>query len=85
MMKVSNASQAQDADVPKSRLKKKPSYLAHTVTIHGGSAHCSGESSGDGHPEIYLDLTEHGRAICPYCSQLFEKLGSTGDTHGGFS
>ena len=44
---------------------------SETVEINEMVAACSGSGGALGHPRVYLNLTPHGRAECPYCSRVF--------------
>ena len=39
-------------------------------------AYCQGEGPSQ-HPGVYLKLPQRGAVVCPYCSQGFEKFGSS--------
>lgn len=41
-----------------------------TITVNHHRVSCDG-GGALGHPRIYLDLGEDGRAVCPYCSRLY--------------
>jgi len=43
------------------------------TTIYEDRAFCKGEGH-IGHPGVFLDLSKKGRAVCPYCSQVFENV-----------
>ncbi len=65
-------------------LKKRkhvPHYVPYTpsekhidlISIYDDTVFCCGDDA-TGHPGVFLDLTKKGRAVCPYCSQIFENV-----------
>lgn len=47
------------------------------IPLDQSSVSCDGGSGSQGHPKIYLDLSEQGHAVCPYCSQTFVTASSS--------
>ena len=43
---------------------------------------CDGGGGALGHPLVYLDLSEDGEAVCPYCSRRYVLAEGAGQGHG---
>ena len=59
-----------NADIPESAPVPKERSI-NVITISTPKAYCHGEGPS-GHPAVFLNLSPKGRAVCPYCSQVFE-------------
>ncbi|MGB0919230.1 MAG: zinc-finger domain-containing protein [Holosporaceae bacterium] len=62
----------------KTRMSQYIPYSANekhidVISIYDDTVFCSGEDTL-GHPGVFLDLSKTGRAVCPYCSQIFENI-----------
>ena len=33
---------------------------------------CEGNRQASGHPRVFLQIDESGKATCPYCSRIFQ-------------
>ena len=40
---------------------------------------CDGGVGAHGHPRVYLQMSDDGQALCPYCDKLYIKTGSSSD------
>ena len=50
-----------------------------TIYVDSTVVACNGGGGPLGHPRVYLNLTPHGRAECPYCSRLFVRQARQGE------
>tara|TARA_B100000989_G_scaffold157597_1_gene117706 strand:- start:2399 stop:2542 length:144 start_codon:yes stop_codon:yes gene_type:complete len=41
--------------------------------VDGNKVFCDGKDKSDGHPRIYLELSNSKITICPYCSMKFKR------------
>ena len=51
----------------------KSNFQTELKYIKSDSVSCSGDSWGQSHPLIYLDLSSGEVITCPYCSAKFKK------------
>ncbi|MBH43689.1 MAG: hypothetical protein CMP25_02740 [Rickettsiales bacterium] len=41
--------------------------------VEGKKVFCDGKDKSDGHPRIYLEVSNTKITICPYCSMQFKR------------
>jgi len=62
-------------------LARESTSLTEAVTVSATPVACDGDlAAGLGHPRVFLDIPEGGRAVCPYCSREF--VLADGASHG---
>ena len=53
-----------------------------TIVVDHPQIYCDGGGGALGHPRVYLNLGDAGRAECPYCDRLFVlNEGADGGSH----
>jgi uncharacterized Zn-finger protein len=46
--------------------------VEETIIVKKSSVSCDGGGGALGHPKIYLEISDDGEIVCPYCSRTFK-------------
>ncbi len=50
-----------------------------TIYVEDTTVGCDGGGGAQGHPKVFLNLTEKGSIDCPYCGQRFAARAPSGE------